>query len=167
MTYRFMCIPENGGCGAWWREWRPMDERNDPPSPCPRCGHNKHASRVFGRILVNHDLDFQEGRLGDTHVQPAFGSARVRTRQDLKELQLRTREGYFRKTDGPKVHWVPDPDTGKLEKVTMEQKGIDCGEIHTAEGPLHIPDHAELARNRFERETADFRQNYVEEPYTG
>lgn len=123
-----------------------------PPGNCWECDAGK---KVALRVQQIHDIDHQDGRTGDDHYQPAFGT-RARSRRDIRELQKRTREEYFKATDGPQTYMMIDRETGEKGKMTVDCKGIDVGEIHTSETPFTGgPDHQKMAETEFRKKVAD------------
>lgn len=122
------------------------------PGLCWPC----EAERKFEVRHVHHihDYDYQDGRTGEDHVQPAFGT-RARTRREIRELQKRAREEYFQMTDGPKTYQMTDRETGEKGTMTLEGSGIDTGEIHQSEGFSEAPDHAKMSEDEFRKRVAD------------
>jgi hypothetical protein len=118
---------------------------------CPFCGQNGRANRNNGKRVVQvlmprvnqiSDVDHSEGRTGDKIFMPAFGKY-VSSRREISELQKRARENLWNRTVGRHETMVPDPETGKMEKVTVTSDGIDVGEIRTVGNePIEQKDHA-------------------------
>lgn len=143
--YRYECVKEEGGCGTVFKDRRSVATMHNTECPC--CGaYGGHAKRNGKRRIIVlmpkvhqiHDLDHSEGRTGDAHFQPAFGKM-VRTKGELADLQKRAREELYNRTAGDHESFVQDPDTGKMEKVTVHSEGIDVGEIRTVGNESFTP----------------------------
>lgn len=140
------------GCGKPFQS-RVAENEDGYVGRCKKCDQ-KDWKRI-GKVEYVSDADWQDGRLGDSHYQPAFGKA-VRTKRDIREAQLRLRDNHFKATDGKKSYMIPDPETGKMEKQTFDCTGVDTGEIHTAEGPRKPPpDMQKLAIDEFKKAVAE------------
>jgi hypothetical protein len=102
------------------------------------------------------DVDSYDGRVHEPIPMPAFGpNVVLSSRSQLKALQERARQTTWDRTTGDKTHMVRDPDTGKLEKVTVKGKEIDMGEVHTLEkrpGPLTADGAIADVRKQIEKE---------------
>lgn len=150
-TYSYHCRKDRNGCGQEFRDNRSFRTIND--AMCPYCGSsarpNRHGVATVEVLMprVGHisDVDHQEGRTGDKVFMPAYGK-HVSSRREISELQKQARENLFNRTAGRHEHFIRDPETGNVEKVTVESKGIDIGEIRTAGDSKFEPmDHAGAA----------------------
>ncbi len=115
------------------------------------------------RIWVKKSVDQMDGRNGGGLLMPAFGGKVVRTESEIKELQKRAREEHFERTNRRHTHKVRDPKTGKEERITIEGRGWDIGEVHTlGSEPYKVPDMGKMARDdvmaRIRKERAERRR---------
>jgi hypothetical protein len=149
----YECVKKLGGCGMVFRDRRSVGTINK--AVCPHCGASAEQVLRNGERIVQvqmpkvahvHDVDHQDGRTGEEHYQPAFGK-HVRTKYQISELQKRTREELYNRTEGPHTSYVPDPETGKPEPVTVTSKGLDVGPIRSGEPgeTFEAPDLAKMA----------------------
>lgn len=104
--YSYVCLPEAGGCGQPFREFRPMHARQNVL--CPNCmndgnetfvddlGHTRHRVEAqMPKVQVISDIDHQDGRTGDRIPMPTYGvGVTVGSRRELAELRERARENY-------------------------------------------------------------------------
>ena len=148
-TYHLWCRKDRGGCGHTFKVTKSIDSRYK--AYCPGCGQyggrlNRHGVRIFDIIppKIQHlrDIDHMDGNTGADIPMPAFGpDVRISSRRQLSEHQKRAREIMWNRTEGRHESMVKDPDTGAMEKVTVESAGIDVGEIRTLESKPKPFDH--------------------------
>ena len=132
-------------CNKWW--WQRVAEDKERDVYCPRCkakgtddiildGEKRPMIEAIGIRAPGQmkDVDSYDGKVHEDVPMPAFGpNATISSRSQLKELQEKAREITWKRTTGDKSHMVRDPETGKIEKVTVKGKEIDIGEVHTLE----------------------------------
>ena len=124
-SFRFGCSK----CDVSRVEWC----ERDTPQKCHQCG--KPMEHWFSKVNWSRDYDSMEGRCNDRFEVPAFGpGVTVGSRSEMRELQKRVPDELYERTQGDHTTMVPDPETGKLEKVTVKSQGIELGEVHESSG---------------------------------
>lgn len=128
--YPFEC----DDCQMRFTEFRMMSEAGNPAPPCTRCGGR--SQRIYTVPQIVHDLDWQDGKTGDTEFNYALGRP-IRSRREFELAKKEVRERTFRDTDGPHTTKTPhrldpaDPDSPVVwENETFSKKGLDIGELH-------------------------------------
>jgi hypothetical protein len=144
--------------GYQW--WQKIAEGSERDTYCPRCKAKGYEDMVIDgetRPKVEpigtrapgfmKDVDSYDGRVHDPVPMPAFGpKAAITSRSQLQDLQKKARDITWERTSGEKRHKVIDPETGKVETVTVKGKEIDMGEIHTLDRRPEPIDHGAIAR---------------------
>lgn len=139
------------GCGKDF-ETKVAENEDGYVGLCEPCENKNGSKRDYGKTHFISDADWQDGRTGDVHYQPAFGK-HARSKRDIREMQKRTRENLWKDTDGAKTYMVRDKESGEMGKVTVEGRGIDSGEIHTSEDNkgVRAPDLKKMAVDDFKK----------------